>query len=63
MKLLDKMHKYKTVSYCLKCNKNTKCIKTRVWKTSNNKRMLLSKCAISVIKKLRFINEQEGSKL
>ena len=54
--------KYKTLqSYYLKCKKNTENINPRVLKTSNNKTMLLSKCAICSSKKSRFIKEQEAS--
>ena len=35
MRLLDKMHKYKTMlSHCLKCKRNTENINPRVSKTS-----------------------------
>ena len=38
MKLLGKMHQYKTMlSYCLKCNKNAENINPSVSKTSNKK--------------------------
>ena len=47
-------------SYCLKCKENTKNIDPTVSKTSNNK-LLLSKCAICVSKKPRFIKKQETS--
>ena len=33
-------------SYCLKCRKETENINPRVSKTSNNRIMVLSKCAI-----------------
>ena len=48
-------------SYCLKCRKNTENINPRVSKTSNGKKMLLSKCAICDSKRLRFIKKQEAS--
>ena len=58
MKLLDKINKYKTMrSYCLKWKTNTESINPRVSKTSNNKTMLLSKCAVCGTKKSRFIKE------
>ena len=41
-------------SYCLKCKKNTENINPRVSKTSNNKIMLLSKCAICGYKKIKI---------
>ena len=46
-------------SYCLKCRKNTENINPRVSKTSNGRRMLLSKCSICGSKKSRFIKSQE----
>ena len=54
MKLLDKMHKYKTMlSYCLKCRKNTKIIKPKTSGTS----------AVCGSKKLKFIKKQEATEL
>ena len=42
MKLLDKMHKYKTMlSYCLKCRKNTENINLKISRTNNGKTMIL----------------------
>ena len=43
--------------------KNTEDINPRVSKTSNNKAMLLSKCAICGSKKSIFIKKQEASGL
>ena len=42
-------------SYCLKCRKDTENINPKVSKRSNNRTMLLSKCAICRSKKSRFI--------
>ena len=42
-------------SYCLKCRKDTENINSKVSKTSNNRTMTLSKCAICGSKKSRFI--------
>ena len=53
----------KTKSYCLKCTKDTENINSRVSKTSSNKTMILSKCAKSGNKKLRFIKNQEAKGL
>ena len=54
-KLLDRIHEYKAMlSYCLKCKKNTKSINPRVSKTSNNKTMLLSECAICGTKTIKI---------
>ena len=40
-------------SYCLKCKKDTENINPKVSKTSNNRIMVLSKCAICGSKKSR----------
>ena len=50
-------------SYCLKCRKDTKNINSRVSKTSNNRTMILSKCAKCGSKKSRFIKNQEAKGL
>ena len=50
-------------SYCLKCKKYTKTINPQVFRTSNGKLMILSKCAICGSKKSKFINKQEASGL
>ena len=49
--------------YCLKCKKDTENINLRVSKTSNNRTMILSKCAICSSKKSRFIKNQEAKGL
>ena len=46
-------------SYSLKCKKDTENINPGVSKTSNGKKMLLSKCAKCRSKKSRFIKNQE----
>ena len=46
-------------SYCLKCRKNIENINSRVSKTSNDRAMVLSKCAICDSKKTRFMKKQE----
>ena len=46
-------------SYCLKCREDTENINSKVSKTSNNRLMVLSKCAICASKKSRFIKKQE----
>ena len=51
------------LSYCLKCKKNTKNFNQRVSKTSNDKTMILSKCAICGSKKSKFIKEQKAKRL
>ena len=50
-------------SYCLKCRKDTENINPRVSKTSNNKTMVLSRCAICGSKKSRFMKNQEAKGL
>ena len=50
-------------SYCLKCRKDTENINPRVSKTSNNRIMVLSKCAICGSKRSRFIKNQEAKGL
>ena len=50
-------------SYCLKCKKYTKNINPQVSSTSNDKMMILSKCAICGSKKSRFIKKQEAKGL
>ena len=57
------MHKYKIESYCLKGKKFTKNIYPQVSSTSNGKMMILSKCAIFISKKSKFIKKQEGKGL
>ena len=51
------------MSYCLKCRKNTESKNSKVVKTKNWKKMLLSKCAACDSKKLNFIKEKEASGL
>ena len=45
-KHLLQMQRIKMKSYCLKCRKDTENINPKIWKTSNGRTMLLSKCAI-----------------
>ena len=45
-------------SYCLRCKKDTENRNPKVSKTSNNRIMILSKCAICGCKKSRFIKNQ-----
>ena len=49
---------YKMESYCLNCRKYTENINPEVSSTSNNRTMILSKCAIYGSKKSRFIKNQ-----
>ena len=50
-------------SHCLKGRKDTEKINPRISKTSNNRTMVLSKCAICGSKKSRFIKNQEAKGL
>ena len=50
-------------SYCLKCKKDIENINPTVLKTSNDRKMILSKCAICKSKKSRFIKNQEAKGL
>ena len=50
-------------SYCLKCKKDTENINPRVSNASNDKKMLLPKCAKCGSKKSRFIKIQEVKRL
>ena len=50
-------------SYCLKCRKDTENINSKVSNISNNKTMVLSKCAICGRTKSRFIKKQEAKGL
>ena len=47
----------------LKCKKYTKNINPQISSTSNDKMMILSKCAICSSKKSKSINKQEASGL
>ena len=49
--------------YCLKCRKDTENINPKISKTSNNRTMVLSKCAICGSKKSSFIKNQEAKGL
>ena len=50
-------------TYCVKCRKNTGNISLIFSKTSNNKIIELSKCAICDCEKSRFIKNQEAKGL
>ena len=50
-------------SFCLKCRKDTENINPKVSKTSKNRTMILSKCAVCSSKKSRFIKNQEAKGL
>ena len=44
---------------CLKCKRNTESVNPRVLKTSNDKTMIFSKCAICDGKRSKFIKKQK----
>ena len=50
-------------TYCLKCKKYTKNIKPQISSTSNNKIMMISKCAVCNSRKCKFIKKQEAEGL
>ena len=50
-------------SYCLKCRKDTENISSEVSKSSNDRTMIISKCAICDSEKSRFIKNQEAKGL
>ena len=50
-------------SYCLRCKKISKNIDPNVSSASNDRVMILSKCAIYGSKKSRFIKNQEAKGL
>ena len=50
-------------SYCFKCKKYTENINPQVSSTSNEKLMILSKCAICNSNKSKLINNQEAKGL
>ena len=51
------------LTYCLKSQKDTESIDSKVLKTKNSRAVLSSKCAICGNKKSRFIKEQEAKGL
>ena len=50
-------------TYCLKCRKDTENIDPKIQSSSNDKAMILSKCAICGSKKSRFIKKKEAKGL
>ena len=44
-------------TYCLSCKKDTKYIDSKVIKTKNNRKMMLSRCSICNNKKSTFISQ------
>ena len=50
-------------SYCLKCRNDTENINPRIFKKSNDRTMVLSKCAICGSKKSSFVKNQDAKGL
>ena len=50
-------------TYCVKCRKNTETLKSKIFKTKNNRLIMQSKCPVCGIKKSRFVKEQEAKGL
>ena len=47
-------------TYCLSCKRDTKNIDSKVIKTKNNRKMMLSRCSICNNKKSTFILQGSG---
>ena len=47
------------LTYSVKCGKNTENINSKIFKTKNNRLIMLSKWPVCGIKKSRFVEEQE----
>ena len=47
-------------TYCLSCKKDTKNIDSKVIKTKNNRKMMLSRCSIYNNKKSTFVSQGSG---
>ena len=47
-------------TYCMKCRKDTKNIDPKVVRTKNDRLIMKSKCSVFVVKKSRFVKEQEA---
>ena len=50
-------------SHCVKCRKNTENLNSKIFKTKTGRSIMQSKCAECVIKKSRFVKEQEAKGL
>ena len=55
--------KNNTKSYCVKCKKDTKNLKSKIFKTKSNRLLMQSKCTDCGIKNARFVKEQEAKGL
>ena len=47
------------LSYCFKCRRNTESINPKVSKTTNGKAIILSTCAIYVVKNQNLLNSKK----
>ena len=47
-------------TYCLSCEKDTKNIDSKVIKTKNNRKMMVSRCSICNNKKSIFVSQGSG---
>ena len=47
-------------TYCLSCKKGTGNINSKVIKTKNNRKMMLSRCSICNNKKTTFLSKGSG---
>ena len=47
-------------TYCLSCKKDTKNIDSKVIKTKNNRKMMLSRCSVCNNKMSAFLSEGSG---
>ena len=47
-------------TYCLSCKKDTKNIDSKVIKTKNNRKMMLSRCSVCNNKKSAFLSKGSG---
>ena len=47
-------------TYCFSCKKDTKNIDSKVIKTKNNRKMMLSRCSICNNKKSTFLSQGSG---
>ena len=50
-------------TYCVKCRKDTENIDPKMVRTKNNWLVVQLKCSVCIIKKSRFIKEQEANGL
>ena len=50
-------------TYCVKCQKDTENINSKIFRTKNNRLIMQSKCIVCEIKKSKFVKEQEAKGL